>query len=126
MRLEDYRLLTDENIHSKLLAYLRYRGMEVWDVREAGWSGKSDSELLAFSVADRRVIVTPDSDFGLLAIRQGALVYGILYLRPGHIQADTTIGIVDSVFASEIEVEPPFVVVAQRKADDVTIRVRIL
>ena len=52
MRLEDCRLLTDENIHSKLLVYLR--------------------------------------------------------------------------FASEIEVESPFVVVAQRKADDVTIRVRTL
>ena len=126
MKLVECRVLADENLHSQVVAHLRASGMDVLSVREEGWSGKPDTELLQLAVADGRVIVTHDSDFGTLAIRRGQPVFGILYLRPGHLQPSETIALIDCVLSQTIDVQPPFIVVAQRSGDDVTIRVRDL
>ena len=126
MKLVECRVLADENLHSQVVAHLRASGMDVLSVREEGWSGKPDTELLQKAVADGRVIVTHDSDFGTLAIRRGQPVFGILYLRPGHLRPPETVALIDCVLSQTIDVHPPFIVVAQRSGDDVTIRVRDL
>jgi len=126
VRLRDCRLLADENLHSRVVAHLRTSGMDVRSVREEGWAGKPDTELLHIAVAEDRVIVTHDSDFGTLAIRSGEPVYGIVYLRPGHLHPAETIALVQTVLSQDVEMTPPFIMVAQRKDDDVTIRIREL
>ncbi len=126
MRLHDCRLLADENLHSQVVVHLRSLDMDVRSVREEGWVGTPDAELLRLAVGEMRVIVTHDSDFGTLVIRGGQAVYGILYLRPGHMRPSETIALVQSVLREEFDVTPPFIVVAQRVGDDVTIRVREL
>ena len=126
MKLRDFGLLTDENIDPEVVAFLRQSGFDVWDVCEQGWQGTTDLTLIQQAVADQRVIVTHDSDFGTLAILAGHTIVGILYLRPGHAQAQFTIGSCREVIKAELAVRPPFLIIAKRSGDHVTIRVRLL
>jgi len=70
-----------------------------------------------------RIVLTHDSDFGGLAL-MGAEFVGILYLRPGHIKAEFTIQTLRAIRDREVDVTPPFIVVAERTADNVKIRIR--
>lgn len=69
--------------------------------------------------------MTHDSDFGGLAL-MGAKFVGIIYLRPGHIQAKFTIQTLEAIRDNAPEVTPPFILVAERTGDTVQIRVRQL
>ncbi len=97
MKLRDFPLLTDENIDSEVIAFLRQLGFDVLDVVESGLQGSADGDLLRMAKAQTRVIVTHDADFGTLAVRQGEPVNGIVYLRPAHIDAKFTIGSLQAV-----------------------------
>lgn len=46
MKFSDFGLLTDQNIHADIVAFLRLAGFDVRDVKEEGWFGRPDSELL--------------------------------------------------------------------------------
>lgn len=70
------------------------------------------------------MIVTHDSDFGTLAIRQGEPYSGIVYVRPGHISPRFVLEILDAVAALETDVGFPFLLVADRRGGDVRIRLR--
>ncbi|MFN8387403.1 MAG: hypothetical protein U0V48_09600 [Anaerolineales bacterium] len=48
----------------------------------------------------------------------------IIYLRPGHIQADFTLKTLEAIRDNAPEVTPPFILVAERTGDTVKIRVR--
>ena len=87
MRLGDARWLTDENIHPDVVAHLRGRGLDVLDVRERGWHGRSDDELLEEAHRQGRVVLTHDGDFGTLALLGRHPVVGIVRIRPGHVRA---------------------------------------
>lgn len=126
MNLHDFRWLADENLHSRVISYLRSIGFDVVSVREEGWSGATDIELLRRANDDQRVIVSHDADFGLLTIRQRYPVYGILYLRPGHMKPEQTIVMLQALMEQEIFVSPPFLIVTQRSGADITIRVKTL
>jgi hypothetical protein len=68
--------------------------------------------------------VTQDSDFGKLALLRGEPIIGIVFLRPGHFDAQFTIGTLESLLNSNPELRPPFLMVARRVGDRVTIRIR--
>lgn len=126
MTLHDFALLTDENLDPEVVAHLRRIGFDVVDVREEGLSGTSDVALLRQANALRRVVMTQDSDFGTLAIASGEPITGIVFLRPGHISAQFTIDTLKTLLAVPLELVPPFVVVAKRTGERVTIRIRHL
>jgi len=126
MNLREFRLLADENLHSGVVSHLRSIGFDVLSVREEGWFGTKDVELLQRANADQRVIVTHDADFGLLTIRQGSPVHGILYLRPGHMKLAQTIASLQSLLDQELSVSPPFLIVTQRNGENLTIRIKSL
>ena len=126
MKLRDFRLLTDENIHSDVVQFLRSEGSDVLDVREESLHGTPDINLLRRAVSESRVVLTHDSDFGTLAIFGGEAVVGIVYLRPGHIDPQFTIDSVVALFREELDLTPPFIVVARRTGSHVTIRLRTL
>jgi predicted nuclease of predicted toxin-antitoxin system len=126
VKLRDFGLLTDENLDPGVIAYLRTEGFDVWDVCENGVRGATDVDLLRRAVADNRVIVTHDADFGTLAILRGEPVIGILFLRPGHIDPQFTIEMLRAVLTADPDVTPPFVLVAKRTGHKVTIRNRQL
>lgn len=126
MKLRDFGALTDENIDPEVVQWLVDAGFDVLDVCRAGLQGSSDAELLRLAVAETRVIVTHDADFGTLATHQGEPVVGIVYLRPGHAAPEFTVGTLTSLLAADPDVTPPFIVVARRTRERVAIRIRTL
>jgi predicted nuclease of predicted toxin-antitoxin system len=122
--LRDFRLLTDENIAAEVVEFLRTEGFKVLDVKEAGLIGSTDEELLQRSVREQSVVITHDPDFGLLAVAAGEPFVGLLYLRPGHITARRTIESIEAVLRRNFELQPPFIIVAQRTGDQIRIRLR--
>ena len=124
MRPFAFPLLADENIHSEVVLALSGQGKDVRSAVEEGLAGASDVEVLRRAHSTARVVLTHDSDFGLLAVRNGEPLIGIVFLRPGHLQASFVIQTIAAVEAADIEVATPFFLVAERKAGSVHIRVR--
>lgn len=124
MKVRDFGLLTDENLDPAVVKWLRQTGFDVYDVCENGLQGSTDLSLLQLAVAQSRLIVTHDSDFGTLAVLQGEPVVGVVYLRPGHIDPQFTIQTIQVVLTLDPDVKPPFVLVAKRSASLVTVRIR--
>jgi len=120
------RFLSDENIHADVVAFLRAEGCDVLDVKEQGLDGSDDLPLIRLSVAEARVVLTHDSDFGTLAIAAQEPIFGIIYLRPGHIQPEFTVGTLRVLFDQELDPRPPFIIVAVRNGSRVKIRLRQL
>ena len=79
--MEQIKFYLDEHIHSAVAEGLRRRGVNVLAVQEAGKSGMSDGEQLAFARNEGRVMVTMDSDFLTLAV-EGLSHAGIAYANP--------------------------------------------
>ena len=118
----DYALLADENVQRDVVTYLRQQGYDVQSLAEEGLFGQSDADVLRIAHQAQRVVLTHDADFGTLAIAQGQPFTGIVYLRPGHIRPSFTIQTIETLAAQPLDVQPPFIVVAERR--DQTIRVR--
>ena len=57
-------------------------------------------------------------------MRLGIPYFGVVFLRPGHISSAVVLGVIDTLRRANIDVEPPFLVVAERRQDRVLIRVR--
>lgn len=121
MKFESLTLLADENFDQQVASILRARG---WDVASLESHGMTDSAVLAAAHDAGRVVPTHDADFGALAIAARQPLIGIAYFRPGHIRSEFTLASVDAVVAAGRDLVPPFVLVAQRRGDSVSIRVR--
>lgn len=75
------RFYLDEHIPNAVTQGLRRRGVDVLTVQDAGRSGLSDPEQLAFALSQQRMMITMDSDFLVLA-SQGMRTRGSLTLVP--------------------------------------------
>jgi predicted nuclease of predicted toxin-antitoxin system len=126
VNLREFRLFADQNIHADVVEHLRRHGFDVVSVRELGLQGTDDLSLIRRAYQQQRVIVTHDPDFGALAIVQAEPIVGILFIRPGHIRPEFTIATLDVVLNANLDLTLPFVLVAQRSAKGVTIRLRQL
>ena len=124
MRPLDFPLLTDENIGPEVVTGLRDRGCDVRTARDEQLIGRPDTEVLQRAASQQRVVVTHDLAFGRATLRDGATFLGIVYLRPGHITPSFVLEIVDALRASAVDVETPFVAVAERQQATVRVRVR--
>lgn len=113
MRLREHPWLIDENIHPEVVSYLRSVGLDVLDVKEQGWRGRPDEELLDTAHRLGRVILTHDGDFGTLALLGGKPVVGIVRVRPGHIRPHVTIEALKGLLALDLEPSSPFLIVVQ-------------
>lgn len=126
MKWTDFPLLTDENVDPDVIAHLRQIGFEVGDVVESNLQGADDVDLLKLAVSQGRVIVTHDADFGTLAILKNEPLVGIVYLRPGHIDAKFTIESIDAVLQANPDLSAPFVLVVKRAGNNIKVRIRRL
>ncbi len=79
--MDPIKILADENVSPRVVAFLREKGLDVIDVKEKAWHGVDDKFLLAFALNEKRFILTHDGDFGTLAINEGVPCYGLIYLR---------------------------------------------
>ena len=98
--------------------------MDVFSFPEQGKFGLSDADILRFAVEENRIVLTHDSDFGGLVILNEQSFVGIVYLRPGHIQAEFTIETIRTLFEQVKDVQIPFIIVAERSRENVRIRLR--
>ncbi len=126
MNLHSFQLLTDENVDKEVLIFLRSQNLDVFDIKESGLFRMKDQEILAKALVENRVVIAQDSDFGTLVFRDQFDFYGIIYLRPGHENPSSHIECFKAILSLEINVEPPFIIVAENLGDNVRIRVRQL
>lgn len=120
----DFPLLVDENIAPDVVAGLRARGFDVRTAWDEHLIGHPDAHVLEHATSPDRVVMTHDVAFGRSAIRTGTSFVGIIYLRPGHISATFVLAVVDALHESTVEVQPPFIVVAERQQSAVRVRAR--
>ena len=74
------KFYADEHINAAAIAGLRRRGIDILATREAGMSGSSDEEQIAFALDHRRIVITSDVHF-LSAHASGAVHPGIAFCR---------------------------------------------
>jgi predicted nuclease of predicted toxin-antitoxin system len=113
MKLQDVKILTDENISPKVVSFLRNVGFDVLDVKEQQWYGQNDEALLDIAYKDNRFVLTHDSDFGTLAVNQGKPYYGILYLRLNNLKSTNVIRVCDQVFHKDLDVSSGTILVIE-------------
>lgn len=126
MNLFDFPFLADENIHPDVIQFLREQEYDVLSVYESELGGETDTAVLRAAHQSGRIVVSHDSDFGALTFAQNVPFTGIVFLRPGHISPEFTIQTLKTLAKRQIDVQPPFIIVAARKKDTVHIRVRQL
>ncbi|CAH2031767.1 DUF5615 family PIN-like protein [Trichlorobacter ammonificans] len=122
MRFAQIKLLTDENISSKVVSFFRAHGFDVHDVKESGLQGATDQQLLALAYEHQRFVVTHDSDFGTLVINNAHPCYGIIYLRLHQLSAANVISALSVLCTMNPDFQPGSLVVL----DEHRIRVRQL
>jgi len=120
----EFPLLTDENIHPEVVDGLRTAGKNVRTVLEENLVGATDVVVLRRAFEQGRVVVTHDGDFGTLVERDNQPHIGIVHLRPGHISPAFVLEMISAIERTAAIVDPPFIVVAERRSDVVRVRVR--
>ena len=76
---ETIRFLLDEHMPAAILQGLRRQGIDATSIDELRLKGTKDPQIVSIALAERRIIVTRDSDFVDLA-RQGYEHTGIVFV----------------------------------------------
>jgi predicted nuclease of predicted toxin-antitoxin system len=74
------KILVDVGVSEKVESYLQKRGYDVKAVRSIGPRMK-DSEIIKIAIAENRMLITMDKDFGELVYHCGQKHSGVLLLR---------------------------------------------
>lgn len=74
------RFITDECVGPKLSEWLRGQGHDVFSIFEQA-RGSTEEAILQKALAEDRIIITADKDFGELAFREKLPHRGIILLR---------------------------------------------
>ena len=122
MKLRDFQIFTDQNIHADVTAFLRNMGCDVLDVNESGWTGESDHVLFHRAATMQRVVLTHDGDSSQLAFHDTLAFTGIVHLRPGHMLPIFTIESLQELFVHDPDLEPGFLIVVTRQSLGIKIR----
>ena len=77
------RIKVDENIGSSGVAILTQGGHDAMTVREQGLAGSTDEDVFQVCVAERRILVTMDRDFGHVTRFPPKQTAGIVILELG-------------------------------------------
>ena len=120
----DLKFLTDENIDEELIAFLRSEGFDVTTVFEINLQSKSDVLILQEATKRNRIVISHDTDFGQIVFTQKIPFIGIIYLKPGHLVSEYTIQSLKTIFATQSELIPPFMVIAEHKGLHIKLRIR--
>lgn len=126
MLLKRYHFIADENISPRVVSFLRENGIAVFDIKEEGLAGTSDNDIIKLAMEAQGIVLTQDSDFGTLVFKENTKFTAIIYLRPGHVKSLDAVNILKALLDREIDVEIPFIVVAELQANRVKIRLRNL
>jgi predicted nuclease of predicted toxin-antitoxin system len=75
------RFLIDEALQDAVAYRLAEEGHDASHVRALGLAGCTDDEVMALALAEERVLVTTDTDFGTILALTGATGPSVLLLR---------------------------------------------
>lgn len=78
------RFLLDECLSTRLGPLLGEAGHDVAHVNDRGLGGHTDEEVLDAARADGRVLVSADTDFRELLVRQGSALPSLILFRQGN------------------------------------------
>jgi len=81
------RFLLDENAEYRIARWLRQQGHDVTAIAMDYPPSLSDTDILALALAERRIIVTNDTDFGELVFAQRRNHAGVILFRLGDADA---------------------------------------
>ena len=113
MIIKKIRILSDENISPKVIAFLRESGIDVLDSKEQNWFGKEDDELLHIANKEKRFVLTHDSDFGTLAIYEGKKYFGIIYIRVKNQHPQNVIRVCQQLLNLKTEIKQGTLIVVE-------------
>ena len=74
-------LLADENFPIASHLYLRDKGYDIIHINEEGLTSSIDEDIVTISIAQDRVILTFDSDFGELIFKLNYQPTGVVFFR---------------------------------------------
>lgn len=113
------RLIVDESTGVAVANYLKQQGHDVLFVGEVMFSA-DDTAIITTAVAEQRIIVTNDKDFGDKVYRDGHTHAGIILLRLADDRVATKLRVIETLLTQyEDKVANRFVVATER-----TIRIR--
>ena len=78
------RFLLDQSADARLVPYLRALGHDAVRIGKDHPPGLPDATVLALAVAERRILITDDRDFGELVFRHRQPHTGVIYFRLGE------------------------------------------
>ncbi|MBK6931854.1 MAG: DUF5615 family PIN-like protein [Saprospirales bacterium] len=107
-----------------MVEFLRAEGINVFDIKKENLFRLSDRSILEMALSQQRVVISQDSDFGALIFRDQVPFYGVVYLRPGHESPEVHIESMAVILDADLEIRPPFVLVAENTGDLVRLRLR--
>ncbi len=84
------RFLVDENVSRSVMRWLRNQQYDVLDIESAGLPGASDDDILQTALAQDRIVVTYDKDFGHILTYPRRDHGGVLLIRLRHPTPDNT------------------------------------
>jgi predicted nuclease of predicted toxin-antitoxin system len=110
-----YRFLLDENAESRIGRALQVLGHDVKTIARDYPASLPDRQILSLAVAEDRILVTNDRDFGDLIFRQGQPHRGVIYFRlPLDSTADEKIAQLQQILVSHSERLDRFLVITPR------------
>lgn len=92
------KFLVDECTGTKVAAFLREDGYEVFSVYEQA-RGSTDDELIYKAFEENWILITNDKDFGEKVFREGYQHRGIVFLRLADERATNKISVLDALLA---------------------------
>lgn len=91
------RFLIDQPVSWQVAVELELTGHDAVHVRQIGLSSASDAEILARAADESRVVITQDTDFGMLLARSGVKHPSIILLRSRDARPMSQAGAIRSV-----------------------------
>lgn len=105
------RFLADESCDFAVVRALRSAGYDVLAVAEDA-RGATDERVIALALAERRILLTEDKDFGQLVFASAKATGGVIFIRfPANQRAKLAGRIVDLVKRDGEKLRAAFVVV---------------
>jgi predicted nuclease of predicted toxin-antitoxin system len=96
------RFLVDECTGATVAAWLRAQGHDVFSVADEA-AGLEDDAILAQAVAEDRILITNDGDFGDRIFRDGLTHRGVVYLRLRNERAANKIAVLGRLLLSHAD-----------------------
>ena len=110
------RFLLDESADARLLPYLRGQGHDVTRLVTDYPAGLADPRVLAIAVAEQRILITDDRDFGELVFRRRQPHAGVIYFRLGeYAELSTKVERLDHVLTHYADQLDQFLVVTDHR-----------